>query len=114
MIETEKRKYAQAILQDFINCKMSVNIKGATVEDMRNLQSIVGRRWKSGQDLFDFKFMDHFRYDSYIHNNTMWHPTNSLSRCSEPYGETQMTIKDFLALFDICIVESEIEGMFEE
>lgn len=114
MIETEKIKYAQAVLQDFINCKMSINIKGATAEDMRNLQSVVGRRWKSGQDLFDLRYTNYLKYNSYIHNNVMWHPTDSLSRCSEPYGETQMTIKEFLALFDICIVESEIEGMFEE
>ena len=108
-------KTPEELVQDFINGVLYIGIKGASTEDMRALQNILHKKWRTGDDLdYDrHMYLTISGYDYHLHNNTHMSGEATLSVTSDPPEDAKISFTEFLSLFDLNIEESEVEKMFE-
>lgn len=106
---------ADKALKLFLERKMSINIKGASHEEMSMLYEIIGLDWRSG-DRLDTPRLHHYTlscYNSYISTYVDAHGEKYITVSSQEYRNLTMTAGAFLDLFDISVKESEIEELFQ-
>lgn len=102
-------------LKLFLERKMSINIKGASQEDMTMLYTIIRVDWRSG-DKLDSPRLHHYTqsgYNCYISCHTDAYGERYIARSTQEHRNLTMTARAFLDLFDISIKESEIEELFQ-
>ena len=105
---------AEEVLREFKKCRLSINVKGASAEEMRQVQEITGLKWLSGHNLDDPQWLHFLLSDSYLHNNPGMHSNESLTRAPKRYGAYALTMTEFLSLFTVNIDENEYKKVFGE
>ena len=113
---------ADFALQAFYDEALSIDITGASAEDLTKLQETLGLKLVTGNDisfLVKYGFMTKNRY---IHDNQFLNEEvpfsceipERLTICHEPYGKFQLTLSEFLSLFyDSKVNEDAYLGVFE-
>jgi len=106
---------AEKALKLFLERKMSINIKGASQEEMSMLYEIIGVDWRSG-DRLDSPRLHYYTqsgYNCYISCHTDAYGERYIARSTTQDRNLTMTANAFLDLFNISVKESEIEELFQ-
>ena len=110
-------------LELFYDRKLSINIFGASAGDFTKLKNILGLKWRTGEELDAYDVSVYTsNYVHYIHDNLVYKTSgsgfdsgiNRGSLCRQPYGQYQLTMSKFLALFENEIEENEFVRVFNE
>jgi len=112
---------AERILKDFNRGKMSVNIKGASMDEMTKFKELtLAKYWRSG-DEFDssrlYYYYNYAKYNAYVVYSPSDGGNGFVTKSTTPYTDYSMGIKDFLAMFNDkvkVIEEHEIEEILNE
>ena len=113
---------ADIALQAFYDEALSIDITGASAEDLTKLQETLGLKLVTGNDISFLAKYDIMSKSRFIHDNQFLNDEvpftcdipERLTICHGPYGKFQLSLSEFLSLFyDSKVNEDAYLGVFE-